>query len=377
MSDTAEELLSRLLDATIEDLDIPAHLHQAADEQYRAVAHFLADQSEEGPTEWEVYPQGSFRLGTVVRPLGADHYDLDMVCRLNIATASTTQAKLKARVGDALDSYLKATIGESGGPTACEDRRRVWTLEYPHAFHVDVLPAVPNENDQPYGICLTDKQIFEWQESNPVAYSDWFRGRMAAELLRKQAAIATRAIEPIPESQIRTTLQRVTQVLKRHRDLYFEEPEDRPASILVTTLAAHAYRDEQDLFSAVMEAAATMPGYVECTDGVWRVMSPVADENFADKWNEDPARADRFFGWLKQLATDLDEARRTSGLRAVEARLAKSFGPEPVEKAFGRLGDNYRTTREQGLLKATATGVLSTTTGTTIPRHGFFGTPEK
>jgi hypothetical protein len=379
MFETSEDLLSRLLGATVEELDITPRLHDAAERQYKGVGQFLADQSDLGVTEWDVYPQGSFRLGTVVRPLGADHYDLDMVCRLDIARTSITQARLKERVGGALAGYLEATAGQSGAPTGCHDARRVWTLEYAKAFHMDVLPAIPNDDDFPSGILLTDKQLREWQRSNPIAYADWFHARMAAERLRKLAELAKRKdIEPVPDWQIKTTLQRVVQVLKRHRDIHFAEDfDDRPPSILVTTLASHAYVGEQDLFTAVVEATERMPNYIEHSDGVWRVMSPVADENFADKWAEHPERAKKFDLWLQQLAADLEDARRAQGLDKVTARLAESFGAAPVTKAAARLADEYRTTREAGDLKAVSSGILSTAAGTAVRPHGFFGgSPE-
>jgi hypothetical protein len=374
MFETSEDILSQLLEGTVDELDITVALHEAADAQYQRVGQFLSDQSDDGPTEWDVYPQGSFLLGTVVRPRGADHHDLDMVCRLDIGRASISQAELKARVGDVLHRYLDAEAGEPGAPTACHDRRRCWTLEYPHAFHMDVLPSLPNEDDLPDGICLTDKELFRWQKSNPIAYGEWFRERMALEVARRREEMVAKRLDPVPAWQIKTTLQRVAQVLKRHRDIHFGDDLDgRPPSILVTTLAARAYTGARDLFDAVMDVAAKMPELVEHSDGVWRVMNPVAEENFADKWNEHPDRVDKFFAWRDKLAADLDEAKAAQGLDRVTARLAESFGAEPVTKAAGRVATSFRTTAEEGRLKAAASGLLSTGTGTPVRKHGFYG----
>jgi hypothetical protein len=117
MFETSEDILSRLLEGTVDQLDITEALHIAADVQYQGVGQFLSDQGDTGVCDWDVYPQGSFLLGTVVRPRGADHYDLDMVCRLNIARESTTQAELKARVGDVLHRYVDRRRG-----AGCADR---------------------------------------------------------------------------------------------------------------------------------------------------------------------------------------------------------------------------------------------------------------
>jgi hypothetical protein len=378
MFDTTEGFISNLLGETVDELDIPPALHDAADKEYHGVGQFLADQSDTGSTEWDVYAQGSFRLGTVVRPLGTDHYDLDMVCRLDMDSRSITQAQLKDRVGEVLHAYLAHVAGEPGAPDACEDRRRCWTLTYPHAFHLDVLPALPNEMDLPDGIRLTDKQLFNWQFSNPVAYATWFRGRMETELLRKMAVLEARKdISPFPQSQIKTTLQQVVQVLKRHRDIYFaDDLGDRPPSVLISTLAAHAYTGEQELLPAVIETEATMPEYVDHTDGIWRVMNPVADENFADKWNEHPERAEKFFEWRDQLASDLEEASVLRGIDSITEHLTKSLG-DTVTKAAARMANTYRATRESDQLKVAASGVLGAAAGLPVKPHGFYGSSSK
>ena len=55
-------------------------------------------------------------------------------------------------------------------------------------------------------------------------------------------------VEDVPEYQVKTPLQQGIQILKRHRDIMFvEDPDDKPISIIITTLAAHAYNNESYL----------------------------------------------------------------------------------------------------------------------------------
>jgi len=379
MLDTTTEIISQLLQGTVEALDIPEELHATAVEEYGYVGNWLADHADVGGDGWLVYPQGSFLLGTVVRPYGLDHYDLDAVCRRGIAKESTTQAALKADVGGVLRNYVAARMGASGGPYGVEERKRCWTLNYSMPFHLDVLPAIPNPDGLPTGILLTDKTLHAWQHSDPIAYAAWFKERMKQEFIAKRmrlAEAARTAPEKIPDARVKTTLQRVVQVLKHHRNEFFaNDLERRPASILVTTLAAHAYRGERDLNEAVLEAVELMPSYIEQDAGVWQVSNPVEPrENFADKWSSDPERAELFFAWLDQLTVDLNEADERRGLDKVAARLSESFGLEPVRKAAGRLGALYLDEREQGRLRfATSTGVLSGAGALPVKRHGFYG----
>jgi hypothetical protein len=165
-------------------------------------------------------------------------------------------------------------------------------------------------------------------------------------------------------------------VLKLHRNEHFAADLDsRPASILITTLAAHAYRGEGTLYEAVLGAVERMPDYVERVDGAYSVPNPVEPrENFADRWSKRPALAQRCFEWLQSLEDDLRGADSVSGLDSVVARLSEGFGAGPVEKAAGRVAESFRTTREQGALGFLATtGGLSTRGSIPVRNHDFYG----
>ena len=73
----------------------------------------------------EIYFQGSFRLGTVVRPIAEDdEYDIDLVRQLAIEKEQTTHANLKKVVGDRLKA--RDDLAKILGPF-----RRCWILDYP------------------------------------------------------------------------------------------------------------------------------------------------------------------------------------------------------------------------------------------------------
>ena len=202
---------------------------------------------------------------------------------------------------------------------------------------------------------------------------------MAQEFIAKRVSLAEAARtapEKIPEAKVKTTLQLVVQVLKSHRNLFFaNDLERRPASILVTTLAAHAYRGERDLNEAVLEAVELMPSYIEQDGGVWQVPNPVEPrENFADKWKLRSRAREALLRMARPANCRLNEASERHGLDKVTARLSESFGLEPVQKAAGRLGALYLDERRQGRLRfATSTGVLSGAGALPVKRHGFYG----
>src|SRR6266446_9243628 len=82
-----EEALRNLAAA----LDIPPALYEAAVLRYTDVTAWLS--AEDSPLVQynpEIYPQGSFRLGTMVRPIfRPDEFDIDLVCRLIIQKERT------------------------------------------------------------------------------------------------------------------------------------------------------------------------------------------------------------------------------------------------------------------------------------------------
>jgi hypothetical protein len=383
MFDTSSDLISQLLRDAVAELDIPSDLRAAATREYRRVGNWLAAHAD-GDAGWVVYPQGSFLLNTVVLPEGRDEYDVDTVCRRELDKRATTQAKLKHEVGGALAGYVDAHRLLADGPVDKKERNRCWTLRYDRSlrFHLDVLPAIPDLEARPDGILITDRELREWQRSNPLAFAAWFRLQAETEFVTKRARLAEAAHTPrqeIPDWEVKTTLHGVVQVLKLHRNQHFRDDLDsRPASILITTLAALAYRGEQSLYDALLQTVELMPQYVARTPaGLW-VPNPVEPrENFADRWRDQPELARHFFGWLDRLGDDLRDAAEHRGIDKVAARLQESFGAQPVEKAVGRLGDAYRRTREAGALTlAPATGLLTTGPGVRVRNHGFYGGPR-
>ena len=77
----ARSQLSDLLEQVAQSLDIPDHIHEEAVKKYGEVGHWLEEHDQEnGRREPLIYPQGSFRLGTTIRPMSdQDEYDIDLV----------------------------------------------------------------------------------------------------------------------------------------------------------------------------------------------------------------------------------------------------------------------------------------------------------
>lgn len=364
------DALSELLSGSADLLDIPPETRDAAVEKYDDVGDYLA---EVGGEDWSIYPQGSFSTGTVICPptVGCE-YDIDLVCRQDIEKSSTTQQKLKDLVGGRLDEYnaFKLVTDPDEAPDSFEERRRCWTLAYQRlGFHLDVLPCIPDAGlkDSPHGILLTDTKLRPWQHGNPKGYAMWFRNR-SQEMLTKIAARSTEAnVADVPNWAVRSTLQRLVQVLKWHCYLHFsEDVDDRPPSILITTLAAHAYRGQQILSHALLAVVQDMDRHIQKdAHGNYEVINPAhPGENFADKWNEpDTAhRQGKFRTWLDLVQADLESVyeRQGTGIGALVDRLGHVFERDIIVKAAEKWGFDVRTTTANNkLMVARNTGGLT------------------
>ncbi len=185
-------------------------------------------------------------------------------------------------------------------------------------------------------------------------------------------------VADVPAWRVKTTLQRSVQALKRHRDLYFaENADDKPASIIITTLAAAAYTSAGTIYEVLADVTAKMPGLVEVRNGVHWVANPVQpDENFADRWRSHPGREQSFFRWMEQVQEDVNGYGTDLGIDRVLEKIAKSLGERSAQRAGESLGKGTALAREAGMLAmAAGMGVLSVASRPTrpVPLHTFHG----
>ncbi|MGA1979236.1 MAG: nucleotidyltransferase [Sedimentisphaerales bacterium] len=404
-----ERQFNDILVGLAEELDIPPSKYKQAVDRYSAVGNWLK------VGEVDIYPQGSFRLGTVVRPIQdgkeAD-YDVDLVCQLPMNKFSITAESLKQMVGN----RLKANLNYSR--ILDKEGRRCWTLEYAEedgiGFHIDVLPSVPatdtvkiklNEANVPseyhkHAIDITDRDkdtgICSWlpSGSNPRGYALWFEDFNKSAFVRVEAsqrkvivekyASIYASVETVPDALIRTPLQRAIQILKRHRDMYFiDNPETKPISMIITTLATQAYNGETELYTTIANIVDKLTNYnismlIRYVNGKWWIPNPVNPaENFADRWNDEDKGSEKvyaFFNWLKKISSDFANLVNTKGLPMMSEGLRNSFGERITNSALKKYGRTFREDRESGKLKiAFGTGILGSKGDAAVRNHTFYG----
>jgi len=411
MLDDKNTMLGEIFDCLGESLDIPPSKYQQGVDRYSAVGRHLESGTYSGSMGVPaIYPQGSFRLGTVTRPYreGKDaDYDIDLVCDIRSPKSLLTPDQVKHEVGNRLKehgTYSKLLDAEG---------RRCWTLEYAEedgvGFHLDVLPGLPEDRGLrsvietveasqhlvECSIAITDKRkdgTYAWDPSNPLGYGLWFDGKnqymfnQVAALQKRMIADATTvyaSVDKVPDQLVRTPLQRLIQLLKRHRDVRFDRRQnskERPISIIITTLAAEVYRNEANSWLALENFVTAIENYaitraIRKRDGKWYIPNPTnLAENFADRWNDvGGGRASAFFEWVGFLREDLLALRSLSTIQEINKQLQPAFGASQVLAAVARFGESLQTTSSTGNLRMLgSSGLLGTSGGTPVRKHNFY-----
>jgi hypothetical protein len=298
------EKLNELFLRIAEELDISDTLFDKAVTSYTTLGEYINNHCDR-PVN--VYMQGSFRLGTVIRPLNdEDEYDLDLVSEV-VGATNISSKDLKKLIGDILrDSKRYSSM--------LEEKKRCWRIVYSDEaqFHMDITPAIPDSSATD-AILVTNKMdngAYSYSASNPKGYSDWFEKRKAtSEMIHEAASFTSAGVEPVKtkDNNTKLPLQRAIQVLKRHRDKTFEDnSDDKPISIIITTLSAMAYEGELGVYDALVRVLQTMHTFIKLDSGKYIISNPSnPKENFADKWNSEPVKAKAFFDWLQRAKSDI------------------------------------------------------------------------
>jgi Cyclic GMP-AMP synthase DncV-like, nucleotidyltransferase domain len=137
--------VNSLLQLVLSEIEIPRSYYEKAVARHRSLGEWLC-RSESAVAAFSpvVVPQGSFRFGTVVRPVvQTQKYDLDNATTLQVAKTQMSQKNLKHLYGAEIKAYAIA----HNMTDPIEERNRCWRVFYADAmnFHLDSLPCIPED----------------------------------------------------------------------------------------------------------------------------------------------------------------------------------------------------------------------------------------
>ncbi len=377
----------------ISQLDISPTMYKNADDKYHALAAFLEDCG----IDADMYPHGSFAFGTVVRPSAKDPdaaYDLDFICQLRMSRDQISPNELRKRIEDALESSDRY----SGKLTVYEE---CFTIEYADIngikFTIDIVPATDeslqrkqelmrksNRPDLLYTAIAIPRhngeRNYSWLTNNPKGFRQWFddinkpflsfnREYRRQEIFKSNRMVFD-SVDDIPVGLERSSMQRVIQILKYHRDVYYlnlrrEDSDDlKPISAIINTLVAAISKSanpQSGIFELLTYVLGELNIYAQhqtlgtedfarrygsrsiisrsSNDRKWVIQNPAdPEDNLADKWNKDSEIPKLFFTWIAACTKDLVNSLSLPDPQFRSA-MDNAFGQTAVQKSWS---EKYR-----------------------------------
>ncbi len=368
---TSNPDLDYLLAQVAAEIQLTSTQYDNVKGHYEAVGAWLADPAgplaKFGPV---IYPQGSMRLGTTVKPRGSVEYDVDLVLQVRGAW----------RAMDLYHAVHHRLHDHEGYRQKLTKKKRCLSLAFAGMCHLDVIPAVIDPLRGGTCVFVPDRKLEQWTPSNPLGYADWFKMRSAVLVERVFKADA----KPLPPQQPaseKMPIQIAVQLMKRARDVLFDGADVAPRSVILTTLAGEHYTGGACVVTAMVEVArATQLRVRAVAPGMISVVNPTnPDENFCDGMTPErhKALAD-FAGWFEARVAELT---RLKGPPLYDA-LKKLFdrgsgvGETPAVAALKRYDELLKARRDSGSLTASAKGlgvVAPMVGGYRVPRNTYFG----
>jgi predicted DNA-binding transcriptional regulator AlpA len=160
-----------------------------------------------------------------------------------------------------------------------------------------------------------------------------------------------------------------------------------PLSVIITTLASRSYewcvtnREYDNELELLFDVIRHMPDTIEVRHVGGRVQwfiwnETTTGENFAEKWNCRPERAEAFYAWHERLCSDLAQLEAVSGLDRLGDMLKGLFGSRPATAAMDSLTQRVSTARRAGNLHVAPTVGLSigaSPASTSVRANTFYG----
>ena len=169
--------------------------------------------------------------------------------------------------------------------------------------------------------------------------------------------------------------------------MFVDEPDVAPLSVIITTLASRSYewcvtnREYDNELELLFDVIRHMPDTIEIrhVDGsvqwfIWN--ETTAGENFAEKWNRRPKRAEAFYAWHDRFCSDLAQLEAVSGLDRLGDILKGLFGSRPATAAINSLTERVSTARRAGNLRvapAVGLSVGAMPASTSVRANTFYG----
>lgn len=379
LSEQKKSMLVEMLDSVFDNLDLTKTQRERIETAYKAVGNYLASCEHPLLKGAQIYSQGSMRLRTTNKPLGQEEFDVDLILFLPNAAYATRDEIVSVVKRHLLDNDVYKEL--------VEDLPRGLRINYKGDYHLDITPAkaysLPGVQGHP--LWVVDKRT-GFKESNPEGMAQGFdKACSMLPVIRKahvfMEALTNRAVTELPAQSKKKPLNRITQILKRHRDIWSQQDGNihadfRPISVVITMLASLAYvevvksgKEYDNEFDLILDVIELMPHHIETNFDEVLITNPtMKPENYAEKWNrvegqEGQKYRNAFYAWHRSAVDTFEHlaSANNQGIDNVFTALSGAFGERPVVAAKDRILETVNTNRSNGNIGvALGTGAITT-----------------
>jgi len=367
-----------ILDNLCRQIQLDSHREEVMQTTYGAVTKIISeDDGFFGSLEPLIYPYGSKAIGTTIKPLKSDEFDLDFIVKVVYNWNKITQQEFIDKLYHLLNNH-----GRYKGKV--EKFRFCVRINYKSQFHMDIMPGC-EITYKPEKLKVPDTKKTMWANRNPKGFILWFKSKFIDNIsniylndyYKYLHSVEMKAeVEDLPDSQpyqVTQPLQRAVQLIKRRRDVYFKDNDEYATlSIILTTIAGMFYNQETSIFDTIdgiigrVDRLVTSRGIhspIEIVNPADFNENEADKEKFSDKWKEGE-RGEKLYSefvkFIRNLREEWNILKESSG--KPDKLIGQMFGESITEKAFENrvlLANNLRKSNSLNINKATGTLTMS------------------
>lgn len=380
-----------LLAIIASNLELDATRKQQMESAYRAVNDvLLRDEEFFKNITINVYAQGSLLIDTTIKPLSGEEFDLDIVLHVEDSYLNNTPSKI-------YDALYRVLSNHDTYKPLLQRKNRCIRINYNSDFHMDVLPGCIITINNNRLMIPEDERRISWSRTNPKGYAEWFKEiaerNKGSFVLQERYNLMLEAkieTEDLPlDIYLKTPLQRTVQIVKRYRDLYYQNKDKAKnpsvSSIVLTTLLAQSHEGNSSIQEALKNAVQKLKKLAN--DYKFRkvkfaVYNPIDNhddvdrrENFTDSWED--KHYESFVGFVEDFEIKLN-AFIGDGTNEINYKDLFGIGyyKENVQRAIKlreRLNGNpVLAPILSGNAFTNSSGSVNSSTGVKNGSHGFF-----
>lgn len=368
-----QKYVDSILHGICDKLQLTSSLYDKANDRYHVIATTLEEHDTFKGIELTIYPQGSFRLETTVKPIHGNEYDLDFVAELS------QNAKIQP---EELYNHIFRILSNDGIHNGMMERKnRCVRVNYANDFHLDIMPA-KLINPATHEIIVPDREMRNWyHHSNPIEYAKWFetQARTVIFSILNENRRLSASIEPVTHQEVTESLEplrKSVQLIKRYRDIYCDKNNKEPVkSIVICTLMGKISSTYSDTLQIIRDFCIYVNTLIYQSKGEpFEVKNPVVNEVLTEKWVKDKNNYHDFTAMMQALTEDVARLHSYTINKDMDALMKKMFGENVTNTALLEYAKRIETARISDNLYVNSSGTLETDgSGTPVRKNTFYG----